>query len=92
MPFSIALDVAAPRLIFLFGILPVLLGISVVVFAVYLILRAAKNRFGATNEIGVFEMEDSAGGGSLFGIFLGIAVVVLVVLVVIQAIMKRRKK
>ena len=35
---------------------------------------------------------ESAGGGSLFGIFLGIAVVVLVVLVVIQAIMKRRKK
>ena len=26
----------------------------------YRILRAAKNRFGATNEIGVFEMEDSA--------------------------------
>ena len=25
----------------------------------YRILRAAKNRFGATNEIGVFEMEDS---------------------------------
>ena len=24
----------------------------------YRILRAAKNRFGATNEIGVFEMED----------------------------------
>ena len=44
MPFSIALDVAAPRLIFLFGILPVLLGISVVVFAVYLILRAAKKK------------------------------------------------
>ena len=35
---------------------------------------------------------ESAGGGSLFGILLGIAVVVLVVLVVIQAIMKRRKK
>ena len=25
----------------------------------YRILRAAKNRFGATNEIGVFEMMDS---------------------------------
>ena len=25
----------------------------------YRILRAAKNRFGSTNEIGVFEMEDS---------------------------------
>ena len=44
MPLSIALDVAAPRLIFLFGILPVLLGIAVVVLAVYLILRAAKKK------------------------------------------------
>ena len=44
MPFSIALDVAAPRLIFLFGILPVLLGIAVVVLAVYLIRRFTRHR------------------------------------------------
>ena len=35
----------------------------------YRILRAAKNRFGATNEIGVFEMRDSGltGGGEPVG-------------------------
>ena len=35
----------------------------------YRILRAAKNRFGATNEIGVFEMRDSGlpGGGEPLG-------------------------
>ena len=40
----IALDAAAPNLIFLFGVLPVLVGIAVVALVVYLIVRAIKKK------------------------------------------------
>lgn len=38
----IALDVAAPGLLFAFGVLPILAGIVVVALAVYFIVRAIK--------------------------------------------------
>ena len=40
--------------------------------ASYRILRGVKNRFGSTNEIGVFEMREEAGGsGKSFGVYAG---------------------
>ena len=44
MLLPIALDAVAPNLIFLFGVLPVLVGIAVVALVVYLIVRAIKKK------------------------------------------------
>jgi len=42
MLFSVSLDVAAPGLIFLFGLLPILFGIAIVAAAAYFIIRTIK--------------------------------------------------
>ena len=44
MLLPIALDAAAPNLIFLFCVLPVLVGIAVVALVIYLIVRAIKKK------------------------------------------------
>lgn len=40
----VLLDVAAPGLILLFGLIPILIGIAIVAVAVYFIIRAIKKR------------------------------------------------
>ena len=44
MLLPIELDAAAPNLIFLFVVLPVLVGIAVVALVIYLIVRAIKKK------------------------------------------------